>query len=77
MKDMNAIDIRKELHDYIETADVSILNAIYEILRASKGQDDYEISGELKRMLDERLKAYYSNPTDVLTLEEMKAKYKK
>ena len=74
---MNTTDIRKELHDYIETADVSILNAIYEILRASEGQDDYEISDELKRMLDERLKAYYSNPTDVLTLEEMKAKYKK
>lgn len=74
---MNTSDIRKELHDYIETADVSVLNAIYEILRASEGHDEYEISEELKQILDERIRAYYLNPMDVLTLEEMKAKYKK
>jgi len=72
---MNTIDIKSELHEYIETANENVLNAIYEILRASEDRHDFEISDEHKLILDERLKAYYLNPTDVITLEEMKAKY--
>ena len=74
---MNTIDIKKELHEYIETANENMLNTIYEILRASEDHNDFEISDEHKRVLDERLKAYYINPIDVITLEEMRAKYKK
>ena len=74
---MNTIDIKKELHEYIETANENVLNTIYEILRASEDHNDFEISDEHKRVLDERLKAYYINPIDVITLEEMRAKYKK
>ena len=77
VKAMNALDIKKELHEYIETANENVLNAIYEILRASEGDNDFELSDEHKRILDERLKAYYTNPMDVITLEEMKAKYNK
>ncbi len=74
---MNATDIRKELHEYIDIADENLLKAIHEILREADGTDDFEISDEHKRILDERLKAYYANPNDVLTWEEVKAKYKK
>ena len=74
---MNTIDIKKELHDYIETANENVLKSIYEILRASEDHNDFDISDEHKRVLDERLKAYYLNPMDVITLEEIKAKYKK
>lgn len=71
---MNAIDIKKELHEYIETANENVLNAICDILRASDNHDDFEISDEHRRILDERLKEYHSNPTNVLTLEEMNAR---
>ena len=74
---MNTTDIRKELHEYIEAADENLLKAIYEILREAENRDEFEISDEHKRILDERLKAYYANPNDVLTWEEVKAKYKK
>jgi hypothetical protein len=36
-----------------------------------------ELSDEHKRILDKRLKAYYENPEDLLTWEEVKAIYKK
>ena len=74
---MNAIDIKKELHEYIEDADGNQLKAIYEILRVAENEEDYQISDEHKRIIDERLKAYYANPNDVLTWEEVKAKYQK
>lgn len=74
---MSEIDIKKELHEYIDTADENLLKAIYEILRAAENVDDFEISDEHKRILDERLKAYYANPNDVLTWEEVKSKYGK
>lgn len=74
---MNTSDIKKELHQYIEDADDNLLQTIYDILRVADKNDDFEISDEHKRILDERLKQYYANPTDVLTWEEVKAKYKK
>ena len=74
---MKTIALKKELHEYIDTADENLLKAIYEILRTADNSNDFEISDEHKRILDERLKAYYANPDDVLTWEEVKAKYKK
>lgn len=74
---MKTIALKKELHEYIDTADENLLKAIYEILRAADNSNDIEISDEHKRILDERIKAYYANPDDVLTWEEVKAKYKK
>ena len=74
---MKTIALKKELHEYIDTADENLLKAIYEILRAADNSNDFEISDEHKRILDERIKAYYANPDDVLTWEEVKAKYKK
>jgi len=74
---MNTTDIRKELHEHIDIADENLLKAIHEILREADNADDFEISDEHKRILDERLKAYYENPNDVLTWEEVKATIKK
>lgn len=74
---MKTIALKKELHEYIDTADENLLKAIYEILRAADNSNDIEISDEHKRILDERIKAYYANPDDVLTWKEVKAKYKK
>lgn len=71
---MNAIEIKKELHEFIETANEDVLTSIYEIFCAFKDHDDFEISDEHKRILDERLQEYYSNPMNVITWEEMKEK---
>ncbi len=72
---MSTSELKKELHDCIEAADESLLTTIYEIIKASENKVDYEISDEHKQILDERLKAYYANPNDVITLEEFKQKY--
>lgn len=74
---MNATDIRKELHEYIDIADENLLKAIHEILCEADRAEDFVLSDEHKRILDERLKAFYANPNDVFTWEEVKAKYKK
>lgn len=72
---MSTSELKKELHDFIEAADKSLLNTIYEIIKASENKNDFEISDEHKQILDERLKSYYANPNDVITLEEFKQKY--
>jgi len=72
---MSTSELKKELHDFIEAADESLLTTIYEIIKASENKNHYEISDEHKQILDERLKAYYANPNDVVTLEEFKQKY--
>lgn len=73
---MATTDIRKDLHEFIDAADEKLLKAIHEILLIVEDRE-FEISDEHKAILDKRLKAYYENPTDVLTWEEVKAKYKK
>lgn len=74
---MSLMDIRKELHDYIDSADENHLKAVYEILSATNSANDFSLSDEHKQMLDERLKAYYDNPTDIVTWEDIQEKYKK
>jgi Putative addiction module component len=73
---MNKAELRKELHVYIETAEDSILQAIYEILRSTDDRD-FQIPEEHKRIIRERLKAYEANPEDVISWEDIKAKYMK
>ena len=72
--DMDNVDIRKELHEFIDEADEKLVKAI---LLTEDNMDDFEISDEHKRILDERLKAYHENPSDVFTWEELKAKIEK
>ncbi len=74
---MTITEIKKELHQFVDNADEDLLKAVYEILKAANDTDDFEISDEHKRILDERLKAYHANPTDVITWEEIKVKYGK
>lgn len=73
---MNTSTLRQELHEYIDSADEGLLKTIYEILQAASVESD-ELSDEHRLILDKRLKAYYENPEDVLTWEEVKAIYKK
>lgn len=74
---MNLTEIKKELHEYIDSANENLLKAIYDMLRSADDKDDFIMSDEHKRILDERLKAYYINPTDVITWEDLKVKIEK
>lgn len=73
---MTTTDIRKDLHEFIDAADEKLLKTIYDILLVVENRE-FEISDEHKAILDERLKAYSENTADVLTWDEVKAKYKK
>ena len=70
---MSTIQKRRELHDYIEQADDRVIKLIYGMLTADRGEDEYELTDEHKKILDERFKSYRSNPLDVLTWDEVKA----
>lgn len=74
---MNLTEIRQELHDYIDSADESHLKIVYEILQATDSEHSFPLSEEHRQILEERLKAYYENPTDVITWEEIMEKYGK
>ncbi|WP_333820438.1 hypothetical protein [Ohtaekwangia sp.] len=67
---MDASQLRRELHEYIDQADERIIRLMHGMLKA-----DQELPADQKALLDERLKEYYSHPREVLTLQEMQAKY--
>lgn len=72
--------IREELHRIIEEVqDEKILEAIYTLLEkeVKKDHSGTPLSEEQKRLLDERLASYYSNPDDLLDWEEVKAEIEK
>jgi hypothetical protein len=73
---MNTVQLRQALHEYIDQADEKAIQLMYSFLNSQdKDKDDFEMPEEHKQIVDQRLKEYYENPRDVLTLEEMKEKY--
>ncbi len=72
---MNATEIKKELHEYIEDADDRVLKLIYGMVLADK--QSYEIPDWHKTVLNERLEHYEQNPESAISWEELKAKIEK
>lgn len=72
---MNAPDIKKELHEYIEDADDRLLNLIYGMILADK--QSYDIPEWHKKILEERLDEYERNPDNIISCEELKSKIEK
>lgn len=70
---MNAIDIKKELHEYIEEADERLLNLIYGMIIVDK-QSSYTIPDWHTKLLEERSEEYERNPKNVISWEELKLK---
>ena len=60
---MSIAQLRSELHDLIEKADDRLLNLIYAMLQADMTDDDYQLSNDHKKILDERLKDHQKDPT--------------
>jgi hypothetical protein len=72
---MTTLDIRKELHEYIEDADDRLLKLIYGMVLAD--QESYEIPEWHKEIIQERLEDYERNPHNVVSWEELKSKIEK
>ena len=72
---MSAPEIKKELHDYIESADDRFLRLIYGMILADK--QEYEIPDWHKKIVEERLENYERNPQNVISWEEVKASVEK
>ena len=71
---MDAVEIRRELHEFIEEADDRILRILYGITVADKTND---IPDWHKTLLEERLAEYERNPSNVISWDELKAKIEK
>jgi hypothetical protein len=50
---MGAAQIRELLHEYINKADDRFINLMYAMVQADMKEDDYEMSGTHKKILDE------------------------
>ena len=72
---MNAIEIKKELHDYIDDADDRLLRLIYGMILADK--QGHEIPDWHKELVNERLEEYERNPDQVISWEELKLQIEK
>lgn len=72
---MEMVEIKKQLHEYIEVADDRLLNLIYGMIVADK--KDYEILDWHIKIIEERLEEYEKNPQDTISLEEFKSRIEK
>jgi hypothetical protein len=71
---MTTVDLREEIHHYIDRADDRILQVIYGMVQADLTEEDYELSKAHKQILDERLEAHKSNVTSGSGWKEVKAR---
>ena len=71
---MNTIQIREELHDFINKADDRILNLIYAMVQADMKEESDQLSDVHKKLLDERLKAHKSNSSSGSSWQEVKSR---
>lgn len=66
---MSSLQIRETLHEYIDTADEKILEAIYTVLKDSIS-DSYQYSEKELTGIYERRNQYKKNEAPQLTTEE-------
>ncbi|MCW5912017.1 MAG: addiction module protein [Cyclobacteriaceae bacterium] len=72
---METLEIRKQLHDYIEIADERLLKLMYGMMVADK--QDYEVPEWHKEIVQERIENYEKNPHGAVSLEEFKSRIEK
>ncbi|MBN2893098.1 MAG: addiction module protein [Bacteroidales bacterium] len=77
---MDTIELKSSLYNLIDrTKDIDILQAIeillkkqFKSLEISELDDEFELSDEHKKNLDERLESYQKNPKDLISWEKVK-----
>jgi cob(I)alamin adenosyltransferase len=68
---------RGQIHEYIDTADERFLNLVYAMIQADQREEQYKLSAEEIKHLEDRLAAYESNPDDVSGWEDALKRIKK
>jgi len=71
---MSTVQLREEIHQYIDRVDDRIIQLIYGMMQADLTEEDYELSEEHKKILDKRLQAHKYNPTNGSSWQEVKAR---
>jgi putative IMPACT (imprinted ancient) family translation regulator len=75
---MDALELRKNLHNQIEHLDEKTLEAVYLIIQDYfGGNKHFELSKAHKSLIDERLEDYEKNPQNVISWEESSRLLKK
>lgn len=72
---MSTIDIKKELHEYIEDADDRLLKLIYGMIIADKQGND--IPEWHNTIIEKHLEKHKQNPNDAISWEELKMSIEK
>jgi len=60
---MGTIELRSKLLDFIANADEKYLKRISDFVERSNQEDNYVVSDEHKKILDQRLESHKANPT--------------
>ena len=71
---MSTPGIRQELHQYIDSADEKVLQILYTLFIEENKltEQDFELTPEQKKILDERLEVLEKNPEDGSPWKEVK-----
>jgi len=73
---VSIVQIREELHDYINQADERMLNIMYAMIQADLVENDHELSDSHQQILSERLKAHQADKNSGSSWEEVKNRIK-
>lgn len=71
---MGAAQIREELHQLINTADDRLLNLMYDVMKDETREEDFLLTNEHKKILDQRLVDHKANPSEGSSWSEVKAR---
>ncbi len=71
---MGAAQIREELHKLINTADDRLLNLMYDVMKDETREEDFLLTDEHKKILDQRLADHKANPSEGSSWSEVKAR---
>jgi len=74
---MNEAIMRSEIHQYIDKADERFLSLVYGMIQADQNEDDYQLSENEIKMLEERLADYHKNPESGSSWEEVRKRLMK
>lgn len=69
---MSKEEIRKEIQQYLETAEERLLKAVHAMLKEYSNQGDYELSATEINLLEERRAEYKTGKSKTYTPKEIR-----
>ena len=70
---MGTTEMRNKIMKIVQTADEDMLQRIFAVTESAINYEDYEVSEEHKKILDQRLEDHKSNPNAGRTWSEVEA----